>query len=156
MRTESESYRNGDGSGPQRVRNGLLPERPAELVVQLNVGELEALVRGVVRDEVTAALEASRESTSRSGTTDELEQLLTASQLADVLNCGVRTLKRWLQEGVAPPPLETPGSRLRWYMPAVKRWIEQRSRESAERDVSLETYDSRSTPGSTRWRKAAD
>ncbi len=126
------------------------------LVVHLDVNELEALVRGVVRDELRSASE-ERQSIRRDDTDgEELEPLLTASQLADVLNCGVRTLKRWLQEGVAPAPLETPGSRLRWYMPAVKRWIEQRSRESAERDVSLGAYDGRSTPGPTPWRKAAD
>jgi len=126
------------------------------LVVQLEVGELEALVRGVVRDELRAASEERQTKRCEDTDGEELEPLLTASQLADVLNCGVRTLKRWLQEGVAPPPLETPGSRLRWYMPAVKRWIEQKSRESAGREVSRETDDRRRAAGPTRWRKAAD
>ena len=126
------------------------------LVVQLEVSELEALVRGVVRDELRSASEEQQALRRDDTDGEELEPLLTASQLADVLNCGVRTLKRWLQEGVAPPPLETPGSRLRWYMPAVKRWIEQRSGESADRDASLETHDTRSTPGPRPWRKAAD
>ncbi len=131
-------------------------DHSAELVVQLNVGELVALMRGVVRDEVSAALEASRESTPASGTPDELEQLLTASQLAEVLNCGVRTLKRWLQEGVAPPPLQTPGSRLRWYRDDVKRWIEQRSGDPRARMASMETHPSPTELGPKTWRRAAD
>lgn len=114
------------------------------------------MVRGVVRDELRAVSELSQSIRLDDTGGEELEPLLTASQLADVLNCGVRTLKRWLQEGVAPPPLETPGSRLRWYMPAVRRWIEQKSRESAEREESFETGDRRTAEGPRRWRKAAD
>lgn len=102
------------------------------LVVQLDVDELEKLVRGVVRDELLALREESEAASASDADGGELEPLLTVSQLAEVLNCGVRTLKRWLQEGVAPPPVETPGCGLRWYRPAVRRWLEERCPESGE------------------------
>lgn len=102
------------------------------LVVQLDVAELENLVRGVVRDELLALREESEAASTANADGGELEPLLTASQLAEILNCGVRTLKRWLQEGLAPSPVETPGSGLRWYRPAVRRWLEERCPGSRE------------------------
>ena len=131
-------------------------DRSQPLVVHLGVDELEAVVRRVVRDEFQAALEAAGCPEVTDRTEGELEPLLTASQLAEVLNCGVRTLKRWLQEGVAPPPLRTPGSRLRWYRSDVKRWIEQRSEEPRAQIASLGTHPSPTEPGPKTWRRAAD
>ena len=129
---------------------------PPPLVVHLNVNELEALVRGVVRDELLAAAEQRAGSRTPDPTTLELEPLLTASQLADVLNCGVRTLKRWLQEGVAPPPTETPGSRLRWYKPAVRRWLEQHCPGVAESPFARGDGMRAAKQPESRWRKVED
>jgi len=84
------------------------------VLLQLEAEELEALVRDAVRVELEAREKANDVRTRENGQERKLEPLLTASQLAEILNCGVRTLKRWLQEGVAPPPIETPGSKLRW------------------------------------------
>ena len=96
------------------------------VLMELDGEELRTLIRDAVRVE----LEDSRESSSPEAEEPELEALLTTSQLAELLNCSVRTLKRWLQEGVAPPPLRTPGSKLRWYRPAVRSWLEERCGDS--------------------------
>lgn len=95
------------------------------LVVQLDIVELEELVRGVIRDELQVLEEQQELPSPTALNGDALEQLLTASQLAKVLNCGVRTLKRWLHEGVLPRPLDIPGAKLRWYRPAIKAWLEK-------------------------------
>lgn len=118
----------GSRDDPMELDSHRLPA----LVVQLTTAQLEGLIRGVVRDEVAAALEQVQGPTNQTDLQGELEPLLTASQLSKILNCGVRTLKRWLQEGVAPPPLETPGSRLRWQPSAVRRWLRERSVSSGE------------------------
>lgn len=131
-------------------------DSPRPLVVHLDVSELEALVRGVVRDELLAAAERRADGGAPDGEAPELEPLLTASQLAEVLNCGVRTLKRWLQEGVAPPPLESPGSRLRWYKPAVRRWLEQHCPGVAESPLSWGNGAHAAEQPQSRWRKVED
>ena len=107
-------------------------DSPRLLVVHLDVAELEAVARPAFRDELAGATKQSCGAGSPSGHDGELEPLLTASQLTSVLNCSVRTLKTWLQEGAAPPPLETPGSQLRWYKPAAKHWLEHHCLRAAE------------------------
>ena len=110
-------------------------------------------LRTLIRDAVRAELESSRGSSSPDAEEPELEPLLTASQLAELLNCGVRTLKRWLQEGVAPPPLRTPGSTLRWYRPAVRSWVEERCGTSN----SVPRSDPGTAPAPrAAWRKVED
>jgi len=131
-------------------------DSPRPLVVHLDVSELEALVRGVVRDELLAATEQGQCGGVRNVADPELEPLLTASQLAEVLNCGVRTLKRWLQEGVAPPPAETPGVRLRWYKPAVRRWLEQHCPGVAESPLASGKGAHTTEQPQSRWRKVED
>ena len=126
------------------------------LVVQLDTDQLQALVREVIQQELLALRIPPETRATGPAHEDELEPLLTASQLAEVLNCGVRTLKRWLQEGVAPPPAETPGSRLRWYKPAVRRWLEQHCPGVAESPFALGSGAPAAEQPQSRWRKVED
>lgn len=103
------------------------------LLVQLEIGEFKALVRDAVRQELQSqtSFSAAREATSSAEHAEgELEPMLTTAQFAELLNCGERTLYRWVQEGKVPSPHRIGGSTLRWYGPDVRRWLEEERRRA--------------------------
>ncbi len=51
-------------------------------------------------------------------------ELITANQLADLLNISERTLYRLKSTGVIPKPISLGGS-VRWRLTEIRTWIEQ-------------------------------
>lgn len=51
--------------------------------------------------------------------------LLDANDLAKILGADVRTVRRWVREGEAPPPIRIGGT-LRWRKADVERWLEEK------------------------------
>ena len=54
---------------------------------------------------------------------DESPALLTTRQVADLLNCGERTVWRWSRSGVMPHPVRIGGA-VRFRREEIERWIE--------------------------------
>ena len=51
-------------------------------------------------------------------------ELMTAHDLAEVLNCSTRTVRRLRDEGQLPPALKI-GAMVRWRRADVERWLEE-------------------------------
>jgi excisionase family DNA binding protein len=51
--------------------------------------------------------------------------LLTAAEVARLLHCNTRTLRRWRHEGRVPAPI-TMGARPRWRAEDIRAWIAAR------------------------------
>ena len=66
-------------------------------------------------------IDAKRTSASKPAMTCEL---ITANQLADLLNISERTLYRLKSTGVIPKPISLGGS-VRWRLAEIRTWIEQ-------------------------------
>ena len=66
-------------------------------------------------------IDAKRTSASKPSMTCEL---ITANQLADLLNISERTLYRLKSTGAIPKPISLGGS-VRWSLTVIRTWIEQ-------------------------------
>jgi predicted DNA-binding transcriptional regulator AlpA len=51
---------------------------------------------------------------------------LTAQALAELLDCDVRTLRRWVHEGLVPAPIQIGVSAKRWDPDVVEAWLQTR------------------------------
>lgn len=87
----------------------------------------------------SACREAVRSSETRLADSREHEQVsremapeprryLTAEALASRLDCDVRTLRRWVHEGLVPDPIVIGVSAKRWDPDVIDAWLEAKAR----------------------------
>ena len=50
-------------------------------------------------------------------------RMLTAGEIAELLNCGTRTVWRWADSDILPPAVRI-GRLVRWDAATIERWIE--------------------------------
>ena len=62
---------------------------------------------------------------------DEL-QTLTASEVAAILRCSTKSLRRYCRKGEFPPPIDGPGRLLLWRKSVVAEYISRNQKFSAE------------------------
>ena len=56
-----------------------------------------------------------------------LDRLMSVRSVIIALDCGDRTLRRWIGAGKFPPPDVRIGRNLRWKATTVKAWIDEQS-----------------------------
>lgn len=58
----------------------------------------------------------------------EPSRFLTQKALAALLDCDVRTLRRWAHEGLVPPPILIGHGAPRWERHVIDAWLEAKAR----------------------------
>lgn len=59
-------------------------------------------------------------------------RLLTSGELAKELGVSLRTVQRWIAEGVIRPEFRTPGGHTRWDLDSVRTQLKTSSRDSED------------------------
>ena len=60
---------------------------------------------------------------------ERMEPLLGVREVAELLACDPRSVHRWSREGAIPGPVRI-GGVLRWYAPALRDWLMERSEQA--------------------------
>lgn len=95
----------------------------------MNEDKLRELIDVALNDRMGAPSESTRSRGSPRDINKEGDGLLTTAEVARLLHCHERTLRRWCKAGVVPPPVRV-GSVVRWRRAELEKWVSERKAAS--------------------------
>lgn len=75
------------------------------------------------------------DSNRHNDTTDDIEDLLTLHEVAELLRVRDATLRYWIHKGTGPTNLKI-GRHIRYPRPALQRWMREQRRGGGHHDVA--------------------
>jgi len=95
----------------------------------MNEERMRELINGALDERLGVRTGVARARGSGPDTNREGAGLLTTAEVAGLLHCHERTLRRWCKAGVVPAPVRV-GSVVRWRRAEIEKWMSERKAAS--------------------------